>query len=327
MQSERNRELTVIVPCYNEEKVIHEFYTRTKTVLNSMTDIDSYILFINDGSKDNTKGILTALALADKQVKVIHFSRNFGHQAAVTAGLNTIDSDLVIIIDSDLQDPPELIPDIIKKYDEQEANVVYCVRKERKGETWFKKRSAALFYRTMNNLSEVQFPQDTGDFRLIDQKVLRAFNEFKEKGKYIRGLISWIGFKQVPFYYVRDARFAGETKYPFKKMLTFAATALLYFSKKPLKLAMNLGIFAFLIGIVYALWVWIGYWAGFTHSISGWTSIIILIIFFGGVQLLTIGVLGQYIGVLFDEVKDRPEYIIDQKYNFEKEVEPNTHHH
>ncbi|HML64439.1 MAG TPA: glycosyltransferase family 2 protein [Dysgonomonas sp.] len=310
--------LSVIVPCYNEEAVIQEFYRRTKEVLNSLDDVVGYIIFINDGSKDNTRYILDHIASQDDKARVIHFSRNFGHQPAVTAGMNLCKTDLAVIIDADLQDPPELIPDLIETQRKEEASVVYCVRKKREGETAFKKATAKLFYRTMNNLSEVEFPEDTGDFRLVDRKAINAFNGLKEKGKYIRGLISWIGFKQVPFYYNRDARFAGETKYPLKKMLSFAKKALLYFSKKPLMLSISLGSIAFFIGIIYGLWVWLGHLLGFTNVITGWTSTIIIIIFFGGVQLITIGVLGQYIGVLFDEVKSRPEYIIDEKINFEE---------
>ena len=310
--------LSVIVPCYNEEAVIQEFYRRTKEVLNSLDDVVGDIIFINDGSKDNTRYILDHIASQDDKARVIHFSRNFGHQPAVTAGMNLCKTDLAVIIDADLQDPPELIPDLIETQRKEEASVVYCVRKTREGETAFKKATAKLFYRTMNNLSEVEFPEDTGDFRLIDRKAINAFNGLKEKGKYIRGLISWIGFKQVPFYYNRDARFAGETKYPLKKMLSFAKKALLYFSKKPLMLSISLGSIAFFIGIIYGLWIWLGHLLGFTNVITGWTSTIIIIIFFGGVQLITIGVLGQYIGVLFDEVKSRPEYIIDEKINFEE---------
>ena len=309
--------LSIIVPCYNEEAVIEEFYSRTKATLSTINEC-YHIIFINDGSIDNTKSILNFIAARDEHVEIIHFSRNFGHQPAVAAGLNNCNTDLAVIIDADLQDPPELIPDLIKVYNKEKANVVYCVRKKRRGESIFKKITASLFYKTMNNLSEVQFPRDTGDFRLIDQKVIKSFNDLKERGKYIRGLIAWLGFKQISFYYDRDVRFAGKTKYPLRKMLSFAKIAILYFSKKPLKIAVSLGILAFLIGICYAVWVWIGHWLGFTHAQTGWTSIVILIIFFGGIQLLTIGVLGEYIGVLFDEVKGRPEYIIDEVIRYKK---------
>lgn len=309
--------LSVIVPCYNEEEVIQEFYERTHAVLSKLQDTHSKIIFINDGSKDKTPYLLNQLAEKDKNVSVIHFSRNFGHQPAVTAGMNLNDSDYTVIIDADLQDPPELIPELIKKAQDEDASVVYCVRKKRDGETAFKKFTAKMFYKTMNNLSEIDFPLDTGDFRLIDRKALHAFNKLKERGKYIRGLVTWIGFKQVPFYYDRDARFAGETKYPLKNMLKFAKKAMLYFSSKPLKVSISLGMLAVLIGIIYSLYVWFGHLFGFTDAATGWSSTIMLIIFFGGVQLLTIGVLGQYIGVLFDEVKGRPEYIIDEIKNFE----------
>lgn len=313
--------LSIIVPCYNEEAVIEEFYNRTIKVVDSLKsqNIEASILFINDGSKDKTLYILSQIALHDKRVKVLNFSRNFGHQPAVTAGLNNCTTDLAVIIDADLQDPPELISELVEEQRKEEASVVYCVRKQRKGETLFKKITANLFYRTMNRLSEVEFPRNTGDFRLIDRKAIDAFNSLKERGKYIRGLVVWIGFKQVPVYYSRDARFAGETKYPLKSMLSFAKKAMLYFSTKPLKISIGLGIIAFIVGLLYGLWVWFGHVLGFTAATTGWTSTVILIIFFGGIQLLTVGVLGQYIGVLFDEVKRRPEYIIDTKLNFDKE--------
>jgi dolichol-phosphate mannosyltransferase len=306
--------LSIIVPCYNEESVVEICYSRLKAILDSL-DFESQIIFINDGSTDKTYTILTTIADRDSQVLVINFSRNFGHQAAVTAGIHHCQSDFAVIIDSDLQDPPELIPELMRFREKEQANVVYCVRKTRSGESKFKLWSAKVFYRELNRLSEVKFPLDTGDFRLIDARIIQEFNRFKERGKYIRGLISWVGFKQVPFYYEREARYAGETKYPLKKMFSFASKALLYFSKKPLQIAISLGFTAVLIGILMALWYLFGKIFGYTNAESGWTSIMIFIIFFGGVQLLTIGVLGQYIGILFDEVKERPEYIIENILN------------
>jgi dolichol-phosphate mannosyltransferase len=308
--------LNVIIPCYNEALVIGETYERLSSVLKTIDGIESTITFIDDGSKDETLDILREIGKKDTRVGIIGFSRNFGHQAAVTAGINHCTADMAVIIDADLQDPPEIIPDLIRCKEEQEANVVYCVRRKREGEGLFKKLSANLFYRLLNALTEVKFPVDTGDFRLIDACVIRAFNRLHERGKYIRGLISWIGFRQVPFYYERHARFAGETKYPLKRMIKFAMTALLYFSKKPLQVALALGVLAVLVGLVLACWYLLGKLFGFTHAESGFTSIMILIIFFGGVQLLTIGALGQYIGVLFDEIKGRPEYIIKDRINF-----------
>jgi dolichol-phosphate mannosyltransferase len=306
--------LSVIVPCYNEEVVIELTYNRIKAVLANM-DVAGQIIFINDGSKDKTGDILCSIAENDKSVKVICFSRNFGHQRAVTAGLHNCDSDFAVIIDADLQDPPELIPDLLKKQQEEQANVVYCVRKKRVGEGKFKLWTAKMFYRTLNRMSEVNFPLDTGDFRLIDSRIIREFNQFKEKGKYIRGLISWVGFKQVPYYYEREARYAGETKYPLSKMVSFASTALVYFSKKPLLMATGLGFITVFVGIIMALWYLFGKIFGYTNAESGWTSIMIIVIFFGGIQLLTIGVLGQYVGILFEEIKNRPEYIVDKIVN------------
>ncbi|MDR3338967.1 MAG: glycosyltransferase family 2 protein [Candidatus Symbiothrix sp.] len=306
--------LSIIVPCYNEEAVIETTYNRIKNVLTDL-DFDSHIIFINDGSKDGTLAILRNISEKDKFVKLINFSRNFGHQKAVTAGIHHCNSDFAIIIDADLQDPPELIPDLLRKQAEEQANVVYCVRKKRIGESKFKLWSAKIFYRILNRLSEIDFPLDTGDFRLIDSRIIQEFIRFKERGKYIRGLISWIGFKQVPFYYEREARFAGETKYPLKKMFSFASTALLYFSKKPLLLATSIGFITVLIGVLMALWYVFGKIFGYTNAESGWTSIMIVVIFFGGIQLLTIGFLGQYIGILFDEVKERPEYVIEEIVN------------
>ena len=225
------KKLAVIVPCYNEEAVIGESYRRTKAVLERLPN-PTEIIYINDGSEDGTRDLLNQIAANDPDVRVIHFSRNFGHQPAVTAGINHCDADLAVIIDADMQDPPELIPDLLALHAKENANVVYCVRKSREGESFFKLFTSKMFYRVLNYMSEVHFPLDTGDFRLIDRKVMNEFNRFKERGKYIRGLISWVGFHQVPFYYEREARIAGTTKYPLSKMLKFASTAMLYFSKK-----------------------------------------------------------------------------------------------
>ena len=307
--------LAIIIPCFNEEALLPECYQRTKKTLNSL-HYTTEIIYINDGSHDRTREILDNIAATDPTVKVIHFSRNFGHQPAVSAGIKHCDADWAIILDADMQDPPELIPGIMDLCKKEQANSVYCVRRSREQESWLKKQTSKLFYRTINRMSEITFPVDTGDFRLIDRKIMDEFNRLHEYGKYIRGLISWIGFKQIPFYYERKARVAGKTKYPFHKMIRLATNALMYFSKKPLQMAIGLGFFAVVIGICLAIWVFLGKILGFSNAETGWTSIITIVIFFGGVQLLTIGVLGQYIGVLFDEIKNRPEYIVDEKRNF-----------
>ncbi|MDD4920988.1 MAG: glycosyltransferase family 2 protein [Bacteroidales bacterium] len=312
--------LSLIIPCFNEAEVIESSYVRLKMVMDGLTDVSPELIFVNDGSRDQTGEILSAIAQKDSRVTVLHFSRNFGHQPAVAAGIHHCKSDLAIIMDADLQDPPELIPAILEKQKQEKASVIYCVRQKRDGVSFMKNLSYRLFYRSLNMLSEVSFPLDTGDFRLIDRQVMDEFNRFREKNKYIRGIISWVGFKQVPFFYERDARFAGVTKYPFRKLLHLAGTAMLYFSKKPLKVAIGLGFTAVVIGLLYGLWILMGKIFGYTNAESGWSSIILLVIFFGGVQLLTVGVLGQYIGIIFDEVKDRPEYIVEKEEKYDSEL-------
>lgn len=307
--------LSVIIPCYNEELVIQETYNRLSEVMKK-TEIDYELIFVNDGSRDRTFSILLQLSQKDQFVKIISFSRNFGHQCAVTAGLNNCNGDLAAIIDADLQDPPEIILDMLEIQQREKANVVYGVRKKREGESRFKLLTAKYFYRFLNKMSEVQFPLDTGDFRLIDRNIINEFNNLHEKNKYIRGLISWMGYKQMPCYYERKERFAGETKYPLKNMVKLAKTGMLSFSKKTLRLPVWLGCIFLLISLLYAIIVLVLEITNSGSFVAGWSSIIFVIIFLGGVQLLTVGVLGEYIGDLFDEAKNRPEYIISEKVNF-----------
>lgn len=308
--------LSVIIPCYNEEDIIATTYNRLMDVVNANGYDKNYeVIFIDDGSKDGTLAFLESKAAENTNIKVLSFSRNFGHQPAVCAGICEATGDVAIIIDADLQDPPELFPDIIAKYNETKANVVYCVRKNRQGVGFFKKLAYKVFYRTVNYLSDVDLPLDSGDFRLIDRHVIDGFKQFREKNKYVRGIISWMGFSQTPFYYNRPGRAGGETKYSFRKLLQLASIGMFYFSKKPLKLALNLGIISILIGLVLTGIVIVEKISGDLEEVPGWASLIITIIFFGGVQLVTVGVLGEYIGNIFDEVKDRPEYIIKKKLN------------
>ncbi len=309
-------EISVVIPCYNEELVISESYRRLSKVMGQI-GVTYELIFINDGSLDKTETLLKEIAKLDTSVKVITFSKNFGHQNAVSAGLKYCIGNLAVIIDADLQDPPEVIPEMLKICKEENANVVYGVRKLRKGESTFKLLTAKIFYRLMNRLSEVKIPVDTGDFRLIDRTIIDNFNQLKEKNKYIRGLISWFGYKQCPFYYIREERFAGETKFPFKKMFLFATNSMLYFSKKPLKIATIAGIFCIGLGLIYVLLNLIYLFFGLRTMVTGWTSLIVIIVFFGGIQLLTIGVLGQYVGILFDEIKDRPEFIVSNTINID----------
>jgi len=281
-------------------------------VLRPAPGTDYELVFVDDGSADETPAILRDLAQCDPRVDVIRFSRNFGHQPAVSAGLKHCHGDLAVIIDADLQDPPEVIPEMIQQLLSSGSNTVYGVRQKRKGETWFKLLTAKVFYVFLNKLSEVPIPVDTGDFRVMDRKLINAFNALPENNKYIRGLISWMGFKQTPFYYERDARHAGSTKYTLRKMLRFASTGVFYFSKKPLKLATTLGFLSVALGLLLSGWILFNKALRPQYLLSGWTSVILAIIYFGGVQLLTIGILGHYIGSLFDEVKKRPEYIVDE---------------
>jgi dolichol-phosphate mannosyltransferase len=308
--------VSIIIPCFNEEAVIAETYRQLTAVMKKLPH-EYELIFVNDGSHDKTFEILSGIAAQDKNVKALSFSRNFGHQCAVAAGLRHCAGDVAAIIDADLQDPPQVIAEMLDIMQSEKANVVYGVRKHRKGESWFKLLTAKFFYRLLNALSDVKFPVDTGDFRLMDRKVVEQFNALKETNKYIRGLISWMGFRQVPCYYEREERFAGETKYPIRKMLRFAMIGLFYFSKKPLRLATTLGLLCVVLGIVYVLQILVSrFILGHFEYVQGWISTIAIIVFFGGVQLLTIGVLGQYIGNIFDEAKGRPEYIVDEKINF-----------
>ena len=303
--------ISVIIPCFNEEEIIEATYQRAKAVVSA----DDELVFVNDGSKDKTLPILMQIAGHDKSVKVISFSRNFGHQAAISAGINYCSGEAAFIIDADMQDPPELFPAMLAIYQNEKCNVVFGVRTSRKGEGIFKRITAKLFYKIINRLSDVPLPKDTGDFRLIDRMVIEEFKNLKEKNKYIRGLISWIGFKQCPFYYEREPRLAGQTKYPFTKMFRFATTGLLYFTKKPLSIAIAIGFLSILIGLGLAIYTIVVKLKTPQNAVPGWASTIITIIFFGGIQLLSIGVLGKYIASVFDEVKNRPEYIVETKIN------------
>ena len=310
--------VSIIVPCFNEEKVIAETYDQLSAVLVDSESLQYELLFVDDGSRDETGIILRGLARRDSRVRLISLSRNFGHQAAVSSGLRYCRGDLAAIIDADLQDPPQVIPQMIRQLRDTGSNVVYGVRKRRHGETWFKRATAKLFYQLLNRLSEVPLPVDAGDFRVIDRKIIDEFNALKENNKYIRGLISWMGFKQTPFYYERSPRFAGQTKYTLPKMLRFASTGIFYFSKKPLKLATSFGFMSVAAGLLLSCWILYNKLATPAYLVSGWTSVILLVIYFGGVQLLTIGILGQYVGSLFDEVKKRPEYIVDEVVQVEQ---------
>jgi len=309
--------LSVVVPIYNEEEVIEETYRRLTAVLEGMGG--SYeLVFVNDGSRDRTAEIVRALCRSDKRLKLIDLSRNFGHQIAVTAGLDYAAGRAVVVIDADLQDPPELIPEMVKRWREG-FDVVYGKRIARKGETWFKVVTAKLFYRFLRAMTPVHIPVDTGDFRLMDRKVVDVMKAMRERSRFVRGLVSWAGFRQTALEYVRQERFAGETKYPLRKMLRLSADAITSFSTKPLKLAGILGFALSGAGFLYLLVVL--YQRLFTDStVPGWASLIVISLLFHGITLILLGVLGEYVGRIYEEVKGRPLYVVAETINTEAET-------
>ena len=308
------KKISIVIPMYYEEQVAEECYKRVTNVLKSIENYDYEIIFINDGSKDKTLDILEKLAQNDGKVKVISFSRNFGHQAAVTAGLKYVSGDAVIIMDADLQDPPELIPDMLK-YWENGYDVIYGKRKKREGESVFKLLTAKVFYETLNKLSDVEIPKDTGDFRLVDKKVVDVINNLPEHNKFLRGLFSWVGFKQYAYEYERKERVAGKTKYPLKKMLKLAKDGIFSFSTKPLKIVGGLGIISVIISIVILVYAILSYAYNWNNLTAGWTSMMCTVTFLGGVILISLWMIGEYIGRIYEETKQRPQYIIEKTIN------------
>ena len=278
--------LSVVIPCFNEEQVIQTTYGRLRAVLdNTPAAKQSEIVFVDDGSTDGTFPILDGIAQRDSLARVIRFSRNFGHEAATSAGLHNAGGELVVIMDADLQDPPELIPLLIERYNEGDCNVVYGLRARRQGETVFKKVTSKMFYRLMRWASDLELPVDVGDFRLMDRAVVDAFGEFSERRRFVRGLLAEAGFRQVPLEYTRAARAAGDTKYSVRSLMRLAFDVLLSHSTKPLRVAMGLGFLSILIGLGLVVYAVIGRYAAY---VAGWASTIVTIVFFGGVQLFTI---------------------------------------
>lgn len=303
---------SVVIPVFNEELVVEETYKRLKSVMDD--EGKPYeLVFINDGSRDKTVEKITSICAEDNNVKLVDFSRNFGHQLAITAGMDYANGAAIVVIDADLQDPPELIPQMLKKWSEG-YDVVYGKRLKREGETVFKKHTAKLFYRFLRSMTDIDIPVDTGDFRLIDRRVCDALKNVNERNRYIRGIISWLGFRQTAVEYVRDKRFAGETKYPLKRMLKFAFDAITSFSYKPLKLASLLGGMMSFLSFIYLLVVI--YQKLFTNTtISGWASILAVVLLLNGIMLIILGIMGEYVGRIYDEVKKRPLYIVKDTKN------------
>lgn len=310
-------DLSVIIPSYNEERNVGIMHERLTKTLSEITD--SYeMIFVNDCSKDQTLLRIKELAEKDSHVKYLSFSRNFGHQIAVSAGLDFCTGEAVVIIDGDLQDPPELITQMYERYKEG-YKVVYAKRKTREGETWFKKATAKIFYRLLASMTSIDIPVDVGDFRLIDRVIVEHLRNMPEKSKYIRGQIAWIGYKQTFVEYHRDARLYGTTNYPLKKMLRFALDGITAFSDKPLKIASGLGIFSAIVSLLALVYALVSHFC-FHTTITGWTSLILSVLFIGGVQLITIGIIGEYIARINNDVRNRPLYILDEK-NIDKDSE------
>jgi glycosyltransferase involved in cell wall biosynthesis len=307
-------EYSLVVPIYNEAETIPELVHRLEQLIDKL-DGEAEVILVDDGSTDGSYELMSAAREKDPRFKLLRLSRNFGHQVAVTAGLDVAAGNAVIVMDADLQDPPEVALELAARWRDG-YDVVFAVREEREGETPFKRATASLFYRLFRRISDVDVPLDVGDFRLVDRRALDAFRSMRESNRYVRGMFSWIGFRQVGVPFHREERFAGETKYPLRKMLKFATDGIVSFSAYPLRLALNLGFvvsaLSFLLGIVFL----ISKFAGF-YSVPGLASIAVFVAFLGGIQLLLIGIMGEYIARIHDEVKGRPLYLVSDAQGLE----------
>ena len=316
-QTARAQLLSLVIPCYEEEEMIGKMMNRLRDFCTELVDFNVELIFVDDGSRDRTRELLKQFAAVDNRVKIIGFARNFGHQIAVTAGVDAANGDAVIIIDADLQDPPEVIHEMIAKWREG-YDVVYGMRTERPGESAFKLATARTFYRLLNRLSDVQIPLDTGDFRLMSRNVVDTLRAMPERDRFVRGMVSWVGFKQTALMYKRAERVAGTSKYPLRKMIRFAVDGILSFSTKPLQMSVALGMISAtvaLLGILYAI-----FFRVFTDRwVEGWTALMIAILFIGGVELISVGILGEYIGRIYHEIKNRPLYVVQEYLGFAKD--------
>lgn len=302
--------LSIVVPCFNEEGCLSELHRRLGAAAREAVGDDYELVLVNDGSRDSSWAMMREMARNDPRLVAINLSRNHGHQLALTAGLDLCRGDTVLIIDADLQDPPELLTAMLKCMRDEDADVVYGVRRSRAGETAFKRATAHGFYRLLSRATEVDIPLDAGDFRLISRRALDALLAMPEQARFIRGMVAWIGFRQVPFSYDRQERFAGETKYPLKKMLRFAFDALTGFSSAPLKLASHAGLWLSLGSVLLILYIAYAWIAG--RSIQGWTSLMLVVVVLGAIQMFALALMGEYIGRLYNEAKRRPLYIVQE---------------
>jgi glycosyltransferase involved in cell wall biosynthesis len=304
----RRPALSVVIPCYNEAPCLEMLHARVSAAARAAVGDDHEIVLINDGSRDASWAVMQRLAVADPRLVAINLSRNHGHQLALTAGLDLCAGEQILIIDADLQDPPELLADMRRVMAEQGADVVYAVRRKRQGETLFKKATAALFYRLLDRLTDTEIPLDTGDFRLMSRRALDAFLALPEQARFIRGMVAWIGFRQVPFPYDRAERAAGETNYPFAKMLRLAFDAVTGFSTAPLRWASHVGLALTGVSLLLFVYIAIGWFTG--TAVQGWTSTMLVTVFLGAVQMFVLGMIGEYLGRLYIESKRRPLYLV-----------------
>lgn len=302
--------LSVIVPAYNEEAVLPEFYSALKATLDTLP-LNAEILFINDGSRDNTLGVLQSLRTNDPRIVILDFSRNFGHQMAITAGLDHATGEVCITMDSDLQHPPSVIPELLRSW-QAGHKVVHAIREQRPGESVMKQQSSGLFYRVLRRLTDVEIQPEAGDFRLLDRTVVDIIKSMRERHRFIRGLSAWVGFSQNTVPYLQASRQAGESKYTWTRMIRFAWDGITSFSSIPLHLASYLGFTLSALSGAYLVYAVIAKWTG--HVVSGWTSIISVILFLGGAQLLMLGIFGEYLGRLYEQTRDRPLYILQAAY-------------
>ena len=300
--------LSVVAPCFNEADSLAEFHRRVAAVCTGLGSWE--LILVNDGSTDTTLDVIHRLVRLDPHVVGINLARNYGHQIALTAGLRHCGGEYILILDADLQDPPELLDDMLRLMDEQAADVVYGQRRARAGETWFKTRTASLFYRLMRRLIDIEIPLDTGDFRLMNQRTAAVLNSMPEQHRFIRGMVAWIGLRQVPLLYDRDPRYAGETHYPLYRMIRLAFDAITGFSVMPLRLASLTGVAIGGVGLLLLVYTVLAWLSG--RVVEGWTSLMTLMLILGGAQLLLLGVFGEYLGRLYIEAKRRPLFIVDR---------------
>ncbi|MBX7233747.1 MAG: glycosyltransferase family 2 protein [Caldilineales bacterium] len=307
--------ISVVAPVFNEEPILHELYHRLRETMDGIGE-PWELVFVNDGSRDGSYAIMRELHDQDPRVRVVNFSRNFGHQIAITAGADYAQGDAVVIIDADLQDPPSLIADMVAKW-RQGYEVVYAVRAKRHGETWFKLFTAHFFYRLIRGITGVNIPVDTGDFRLLDRKAVEALKSMREHHRFMRGMSSWVGYRQTGIEYVRAERFAGETKYPLKKMIRFALDGITSFSYLPLQLATYAGFIIAAISVLGIL-VTVALRLSGSQAFYGQATTLVMVLFLGGIQLISLGIIGEYLGRIYDEVKKRPLYIVSEALGFEE---------